>query len=299
MKTKNKKIEEILEKDEENEKLSNYLKKKEKSNHAGITLVSLVVTIIVLILLAGISINLILGNEGIFTIAQRAKENMELAQIEEQEKLNALYTDLDFNTEGEGVTVGNSYDAITEFYNFKKAIAKAIQDAGGTPPENPILADENTFRERIVGEKGIVAEVTKDATAKAENITKDKTAWVNGKKITGTMQNSTNTLTLVGTITATKATNYIAETVTLDCKSLPNYTALTENHFFIVPTKVFFTFTSGNGGGTIPVTNDQFLTNYNSTTGILSVQLPICNRDMSSTGRKGGSKVVEANVYLQ
>lgn len=49
----------------------------------GITLVALVVTIIVLIILVGVSINLVLENNGIITIAKKAKQNTELAKIEE------------------------------------------------------------------------------------------------------------------------------------------------------------------------------------------------------------------------
>ena len=45
------------------------LKKEIKSN-GGITLVALVVTIIVLIILAGVSISLVLGNNGIVTKAK-------------------------------------------------------------------------------------------------------------------------------------------------------------------------------------------------------------------------------------
>ena len=61
----------------------------------GITLISLVVTIIVLIILAGVSINLTLGENGIITVAKRAKENVELAEIEEQKALNDLYLEID------------------------------------------------------------------------------------------------------------------------------------------------------------------------------------------------------------
>ena len=39
----------------------------------GITLVALVVTIVVLLILAGVSINLVLGNNGIIAKAQEAK----------------------------------------------------------------------------------------------------------------------------------------------------------------------------------------------------------------------------------
>ena len=57
----------------------------------GITLVSLVVTIIILIILAGISINTLVGDNGIITKAQQAKENTLLAQEEEAKQLNQLY----------------------------------------------------------------------------------------------------------------------------------------------------------------------------------------------------------------
>ncbi len=56
----------------------------------GITLVALVVTIVVLILLAGVSINLVIGNNGIMQKAKEAKESMEQAAKEEQEGLSAL-----------------------------------------------------------------------------------------------------------------------------------------------------------------------------------------------------------------
>ncbi len=56
----------------------------------AITLVALVVTIVVLILLAGVSINLVIGNNGIMQKAKEAKEGMEQAAKEEQEGLSAL-----------------------------------------------------------------------------------------------------------------------------------------------------------------------------------------------------------------
>ena len=62
----------------------------------GITLVALVVTIIILIILAGISINMLVGTDGLITKAKQAKENIELAQTEEQTRLNELYSQLMF-----------------------------------------------------------------------------------------------------------------------------------------------------------------------------------------------------------
>ena len=150
----------------------------------GITLVALVVIIIVLIILVGISINLVLGDNGIITIAKRAKENIELAKIEEETELNELYTQL----ETEGSSSGNlAYDSIAKLTEFKTAIANAIDEAGGIKPD--ITAETAVFADNI---KGIVKEVTKNATATAEDIAEGKTAYVNGNLITGIL-NSSNT----------------------------------------------------------------------------------------------------------
>ena len=143
----------------------------------GITMVALVVTIIVLIILAGISINLILGNNGIITIAKKAKENIELAKIEEEKELNELYTQLETNGTSSS---GTNYDAIAKLNEFKTAIANAIDEAGGVKPE--VTAETSVFADNI---KGILREVTKNATATADNISEGKTAWVNGELITG------------------------------------------------------------------------------------------------------------------
>lgn len=69
-----------------------------KNANSGITIITLVVTIIVLIILAGVSMNMLVGDNGIITKAQQAKENIELAQIEEQTSLNQLYEEM--NQEG-------------------------------------------------------------------------------------------------------------------------------------------------------------------------------------------------------
>lgn len=57
-------------------------------NHKGVTLVALVVTIIVLIILAGVSINLVLGENGIVEKAKFAKEQTEQAKMNEEIVLN-------------------------------------------------------------------------------------------------------------------------------------------------------------------------------------------------------------------
>ena len=59
----------------------------------GITLIALVVTIIVLLILAGISISMLTGQNGILTNASKAKNETGEAQIEEKVKLYNSYAD--------------------------------------------------------------------------------------------------------------------------------------------------------------------------------------------------------------
>jgi len=98
---------------------------------SGISLISLVVTIIVLIILAGVSINMILGENGIVKKAREAKQNMEYAADEEATQLNELYTQISGETNG-----SISTDENTKLIEFKREIASAITDMGVTTSED-------------------------------------------------------------------------------------------------------------------------------------------------------------------
>ena len=67
---------------------------KQKNKQRGITLIALVVTIIILIILAGVSINMIVGDNGIITQAQRAAEDTKQAQEKESIQLAILENEL-------------------------------------------------------------------------------------------------------------------------------------------------------------------------------------------------------------
>ena len=73
-----------------------------KRNTKGITLIALVVTIIVLIILAGVSINLVFGNLGIVTKAKEAKRMQEQAELNEQIALGELSNEMDKEINGTG-----------------------------------------------------------------------------------------------------------------------------------------------------------------------------------------------------
>lgn len=57
---------------------------------SGITLVALVVTIIVLLILAGVAISLTIGENGIFTRAQNATKKWDEAEAQEETEMNTF-----------------------------------------------------------------------------------------------------------------------------------------------------------------------------------------------------------------
>ena len=67
------------------------MKKKEmKNSNRGITLVALVVTIVVLLILAGITLTYVFGENGIIKLAKDARNETELAMQKEQDDLGTL-----------------------------------------------------------------------------------------------------------------------------------------------------------------------------------------------------------------
>ena len=72
------------------------------SHLSGITLVALVVTIVVLLILAGVTITALLGDDGIIKKAQNAADLMNNAIQNEQNEMNALLNELDEIIAGNG-----------------------------------------------------------------------------------------------------------------------------------------------------------------------------------------------------
>ena len=152
-----------------------------KQNTRGITLIALVITIIVLLILAGVSISMLTGSNGILTQASNAKqateestekEKRQLSQVEASTHLeNYTYTDTEENTakipagfavsnvEGENLvskglviigTTGNEYVWIpctTDSNDTNKLQYKREETAWGIEDDNETTAikDELTL----------------------------------------------------------------------------------------------------------------------------------------------------------
>ena len=89
------------------------LKEKFKRKEQGITLIALVITIIVLLILAGVSIAMLTGENGILTQAQKAKEETENAQSNEANLLSG-YEDYLYNATGDVRQVDDSNPGVLE-----------------------------------------------------------------------------------------------------------------------------------------------------------------------------------------
>ena len=97
--------------------------RKNESKETGITLIALVVTIIVLIILAGVSIAMVVGDNGIITQAQRAERETANATVASEEQMNALVDELngylaedEEPSEGLAETVtGNNYGDYVDY----------------------------------------------------------------------------------------------------------------------------------------------------------------------------------------
>ena len=110
-------------------------------NNKGITLIALVITIIVLLILAGISIAMLTGNNGILTQANEAKE--ENIQGSEEERIKLAYNNLQIkknlneiteinaeNLKNQMISDGEKEENIeTEYYNVDKSIAIYFNDS--------------------------------------------------------------------------------------------------------------------------------------------------------------------------
>jgi microcystin-dependent protein len=94
------------------------------SAHA-ITLITLVITIILLIILAGVVINLSLGDNGLIFITKKAKNDYLNAQTSEEDELNNLYSEI-------LVATGDDSKITISVEDLRSLIQEEIKKSGGT-----------------------------------------------------------------------------------------------------------------------------------------------------------------------
>ena len=98
----------------------------------GITLVALVVTIVVLLILAGVSINLVLGNNGIIAKAKEAETKSAEASQNDLKGMNGLVSEMEGALAGNGSGNGGAGGSGTD----TKVPAEATKETAPYFPDN-------------------------------------------------------------------------------------------------------------------------------------------------------------------
>ena len=134
----------------------------------GITLIALVVTIVVLLILAGITINMLFSNGGIFKTAQDAANAWNEATINEQESLNNLAEQIENLVNGQVGGGTEEPEDPTTGPNGKPLVETATE----IQTESNLEAEDEYGNPVVVpkGFKVVVDETTNNATTVPEGI---------------------------------------------------------------------------------------------------------------------------------
>ena len=113
----------------------------------GITLIALVVTIVVLLILAGVSISLVLNNNGVISKSKDARDQYAEAQTNDEKQLNEVSDWID--TKVGDTTGGDSdYDPASEGVT----IPDGFVYVGGTKASGLVISDATADKEKYKGQ---------------------------------------------------------------------------------------------------------------------------------------------------
>ena len=155
--------------------------------NSAITLVALVITIIVLLILAGVTLNMVMGENGIFNKANQAKNKTEVAQYEEELRMCVLEIQADEATKP--TTFG--METIRENLVQKVKELENTEEIEITTPEGNATI-EGTYKgyEYTIDEK-YVAHIGNKSTGISLTTSLEPSGWTN-KNVTATIKIKSN-----------------------------------------------------------------------------------------------------------
>ncbi len=179
-----------------------------KRDEKGITLVALVVTIIVLIILAGIAISMTLGENGIFAKAKEAKRLQITAEVKEKIGTDILDVQIEATQKNETLQQSKIEEIIAKYGELQSdGDTIKLKDNGyeislkeiynGTTSSSGGSTGGSTGNAELDSLKAELAQTT----ATEDKILKDYKAYSNGKLMTGTMENFAGQTVTASTIT--------------------------------------------------------------------------------------------------
>ena len=153
----------------------------------GITLIALVVTIVVLLILAGVSISLVLNNNGVISKAKDAKNQYAEAQTNDEKQLNEVSDWIDTKV---GDTTGG--DSVTKIDGVP--IPEGFVYVGGTKDSGLVISDATADKEKYKGQTtvGTDLEGNQFVWIPVENIADYKRTAYGRNVDTGTTDTTTN-----------------------------------------------------------------------------------------------------------
>lgn len=174
------------------ERIKEQLKVQKLKSNKAITLIALVVTIVVLLILAGISLNLVLGNNGLIKKSKYAKEETTVA--DEKEKVEMAYVSAALKKLGDTVTA----EELQEELDSSVGAGKTVVTSNGDGTLNVLF---NEIGHNYNVDEGTVEKVEIDNTKMAifdtgENVAKKMHALAPDSSIQ--FWNLTNNLSIDG-----------------------------------------------------------------------------------------------------
>ena len=139
----------------------------------GITLIALVVTIVVLLILAGVSVNALFGNSGIIEKAKEAQNAMDKAKENDEKGINELTNWID--NQVNGTTGGNNNPTTSDLPSVAGETMPYYPDATFKKVEGTNLADGLVIQDES-GNEYVWIEVPKSLYANSSYNTKTTTA---------------------------------------------------------------------------------------------------------------------------
>ncbi len=140
-------------------------------NQKGITLVALVITIIVLLILAGVSISLVLGNNGVLTQASEAVITNEKATVKQDMDMAFADANMEYTTKQSMGTLGDTEDLATILATKvanNASIGEASVKTGGTEGSKTMTVEYDTSTNRRYT---VTIQVVTEGTTSAGTVT--------------------------------------------------------------------------------------------------------------------------------
>ena len=162
-------------------------KKLKIKQEKGITLIALVVTIVVLLILAGVSISLVLNNNGVISKAKDAKNQYAEAQTNDERQLNEVSDWIDTKV---GDTTGGG--SVTKIDGVP--IPAGFVYVGGTKASGLVISDAAADKEKYKGQTTVGTDLQGNQFVwiPVENIADYKRSAYGDNVDTGTIDSSTN-----------------------------------------------------------------------------------------------------------